>query len=208
MNPDMYCTSLRQPWATLIAAGFKKCETRSTPLFRNRIGERIGIASSKKPPDHDQVFGDFAIAPWRLGEYGDPNATFGWEISRHRDWPDRWDKVDADVPFGALVCTAVVENVVEMVEHDDLTIVEPHIVTNDRVCYYRDPQRKTVMDLSVERDLGFYEPGRFGIILADVRPVTPPTPISGAQGIWTLRSGLDRQAETERNQRDRLRLDR
>ena len=40
--------SLHQPWASLIAAGFKSIETRSWPPPQSLIGQRIAIHAAKK----------------------------------------------------------------------------------------------------------------------------------------------------------------
>jgi hypothetical protein len=44
----MKCISLHQPWATLIAEGYKTIETRNHDRFKKLVGQRVGIHAAKK----------------------------------------------------------------------------------------------------------------------------------------------------------------
>lgn len=76
----MKALTLTQPWATLVATGLKRVETRS---WRTNYRGRIAIHAAKGFPKAAQEFASFDIAPGIL--------------------PDR-------MPLGAIVATAVLKN--------------------------------------------------------------------------------------------------
>lgn len=127
----MRAISLWQPWATGIAVGNKKVETRhwSTP-YRGEIA----IHAAKRF-DRDQR--EFASVEHSLG------------------------RLPARLPFGAIVAVARVVGVL------------------------RTENIKASVS-AIERLYGNFEPGRFGWLLEDVRPLAEPVGCAGRQGFWTL----------------------
>jgi hypothetical protein len=85
----MKAISLWQPWASLVAEGFKKMETRDWPPPRELVGQRIAIHATQK------------IVPWL-----ELTPAFRHRLEAHLGpgiaelWCDR-------VPRGAIVCTAI-----------------------------------------------------------------------------------------------------
>ena len=79
----MKAITLHQPWATLVALRLKAYETRSWKPPKNLIGERIAIHAAKKKPDPE-------IMKQFMRDQG------------RRDFMAR-------VPFGKIVCSAVIE---------------------------------------------------------------------------------------------------
>lgn len=66
----MRCITLRQPWATLVAIGAKRLETRSWAPRSLRPGDRLAIHASKGFPRGARALCDdepFASVLWRAG---------------------------------------------------------------------------------------------------------------------------------------------
>lgn len=81
----MKAITLFQPWASLVASGAKKIETRSWPAPKSIIGQRLAIHASRRRPDPD------AWVPWEIEEI---SAATGSAM--------------LDLPLGAVVATALV----------------------------------------------------------------------------------------------------
>lgn len=79
----MKALTLHQPWASLIAHGFKRIETRSWHPSPDLVGQRIAIHAAKKPVD------------LRLLNDETMDKTF---VMMERD--------GGDLPFGMVVATA------------------------------------------------------------------------------------------------------
>ena len=92
----MYAITLQQPWATLIALGMKKVETRSWPAPARLAGKRIAVHAGK-----------------RLVRQ--PGEAIEKELRAH--WGEDWR---SDMPTGAVVATAVLAGMAQ-VEYLDLT---------------------------------------------------------------------------------------
>ena len=188
---------VRQPWATLIALGVKKIETRPAPpsgemrpegvrglpgcsLVR---GERIAIVAGAQRPKEPTVVGDYHV-------YND-NTSRSWLLDADETW-------SRPLPLGAVVCTVVVDDALPIVP------CEPYdhpITRRDGNCAARadwlrewgGPRLRLgyigtggldggpwlvfglgdSADASPMRDqlpLGDYEPGRWGWLLSDPQP--------------------------------------
>lgn len=134
----MKCISLWQPWASLIAVGAKKIETRSwTTSYRGVLAIHAAKVFNRESRDF-------------------------WMTSRFvRARVEQFNALSPDVPLGAFVA----------------------------VCRLADV--KTAFQLSgtlgaEEEALGNYGIGRYGWILEDVQPLSPPVPAKGAQGLWSI----------------------
>lgn len=197
---------VRQPWATLIALGVKKIETRPAPpsgemrpegvrglpgcsLVR---GERIAIVAGAQRPKEPTVVGDYHV-------YND-NTSRSWLLDADETW-------SRPLPLGAVVCTVVVDDALPIVP------CEPYdhpITRRDGNCAARadwlrewgGPRLRLgyigtggldggpwlvfglgdSADASPMRDqlpLGDYEPGRWGWLLSDPQPPRAWCPGSG-----------------------------
>lgn len=144
----MKALSLWQPWASAIAVGAKKIETRGRRM--NYRGLLAIHAAKKRSRELDNV--SLALARMLRGCVDLPGPS--------------------DLPRGAVV--AIVE-VVTCREMDRAWIDEQH---------------------AIERALGDWQPGRFGIVLTCVRRLAKPYPLRGRQGLWNI--GADDQAAIER----------
>ena len=150
----MKALTLTQPWATLVAIGAKRFETRSwsTP-YRGPLAIHAG--KNLKPVGGEAGLRELCgMEPFR-------------EVLTEAGLAD----VGA-LPRGAIVAT------VELLgchPTDDVAACGSALVvariTRLRPCCH-------------ERAFGDYSPGRFAWVLGDRQPLTPPVPARGKQGLW------------------------
>jgi hypothetical protein len=147
--------TLTQPWATLVALGAKRIETRSWytgPDPRGHGAQALNLplaihAAKGFPPEAQAL------------------VAKGWFASVLRAaFPDaaRPEDVIDQLPRGAVVATVVLLHCVT-VEHLEGA---PHILT---------PQ---------ERAFGNYQPGRYAWRLWNVEALPEPIPARGSLGLW------------------------
>lgn len=137
----MKTITLTQPWATLVAIGAKRFETRSWRTFHKGT---LAIHAAKGFPEEAIVLC-----------FEEPFASVlsGAGITK-----------PGDLPRGVIVAVS------------DLNGCHP---TDRCRCGIVPPQPGTQ-----EHAFGDYRPGRWFWELRNVRPVLPPIPVKGAQGLW------------------------
>lgn len=186
--------TLHQPYATAIAYGPKRIETRSWPAPPAAIGQRLLIHAAKRRP----VEGD----AWDLRR----DMLGGLVCHLHEPYTEEQQAAhgrdqDGDLhgfpmPLGAIVCSATLAACVPMV--DGATMVEegtppPHaLVIADPGILWNDgtvttlgvitPDRE-VDDVSDQRPWGDFASGRWAWLLGDIEPCDP-IPASGYQRVW------------------------
>lgn len=164
----MKCISLWQPWATLIAIGAKRIETRSwETLHRGPIAIH---AAKKRSLELDRmcVTSPFAEA---LG------------VRMHgRQILYKCGEKHEPMPFGCIVAVA---SLVKVVRTEAVTFARhsgaPLKVLDagaDVMVEYRPDD--------AEMAFGDYSPGRFAWLLADVKPFPAPLPWRGEQGMFDV----------------------
>lgn len=137
----MKAITILQPWASLIANGQKRIETRS--WYTPHRGEIAIHAGKKLEPD-----------------------SVGWFQEEH-DWFAELGIEDIDaLPRGCVIATARLTHCVKF-EHG----------ATHRI-------NQTGQYPPYETWLGDFSPGRFGWVLSDVKPINPPIPARGYQGLW------------------------
>lgn len=136
---DLYCLTLRQPWASLIALGEKRIETRD---WGTSYRGMVAIHASGR---------------WHYEDVED--AVY--EASFLAAWKRRGIRAMAELPLGAVVATARLIDCVRMTP-GMIAAVEPN-----------------------EMHFGYFAPGRWGWLLADVRALPDPIPAKGRLGLWT-----------------------
>lgn len=151
----MKAITLTQPWATLIAIGAKRIETRGWPTqYRGpllihaakglaSIGGAEGLlAICQQPPFSDALRERYE------------GKTYGQAL-----------------PFGAAVAVCRLSDCVPtdpgMFEDEPLVMVHQTAHARER-----------------ERAFGDYSPGRYGFVLDDVVPLPQPIACKGALGLW------------------------
>lgn len=166
----MRAISLWQPYASLIAIGAKRIETRSWPPKGLRVGEQIAIHATKTFPQ-------------------DARDTF-WS-STFRDALAQADiRHPRDLPRGAIVAIARLEkvvstNVLQVQYHTQ------HAQASDLRMRVGLPQRMPIALSEREHAFGNYAPNRYAWVLTDVQPLLRPIAANGAQGIWNWQAPAD-----------------
>lgn len=160
MVDKMKALSLTQPWATLIAIGAKKVETRSWQtshrgLIAIHAAKGLGPVGGQRGLD-----GQCSVEPFLtvLTKYG-----------CGRPWPELSKDVRlCMMPLGAIVAIARIADCLSTGEHE--MIVPPWI--------------KQLSEN--ERAFGNYWPDRYGWLLEDVKVLDRPVPCNGALGLWEV----------------------
>jgi len=137
--------SLWQPWAQLIATGHKTIETRSRPPPGARVGQRIAIHATlhkARPKDFTDEEQHELLALLDLA------------------WHRR-------IPYGAFVCTALLEGAQRVLEDQSNIPLRAGRGTHERMW-------------------GDYAPGRWMWMLADVRPIPQPIRYRGARRLFEI----------------------
>lgn len=154
----MKALTLTQPWATLVAIGAKKIETRS--WYTDYRGPLAIHAAKKFPEDAQHLcfhepFRQFLVERYTLMHQGE--IYFG----RHR------------FPLGCVVATC------ELVFCQQIPSKSVYyFIPEGGIGYYELPPAEP------ELSFGNYKPGRFAWILGNVKPLPEPIPAKGALGLW------------------------
>jgi hypothetical protein len=159
--------SLFQPWATAIALGSKRIETRS---WQTGYRGLVAIHASKRK---------------RVSELLYLRSCWGWcGAMRGAGWRMGGGSYVDELPFGAVVALA------------QLVQVRPTgVFTQAELDARRMPEGETLETYGwTERTMGDYALGRFGWILEDVRPLSKPYPYKGGLGMWRFKSDADVEA--------------
>ncbi len=154
----MKVLTLTQPWATLVAIGAKKIETRSwETMYRGPLA--IHAAKGFPKPAQELCFTEpflSALAVTMVGQ------------GKYR--PDQ-------LPRGMIVAIG------ELFDCRSTEEARPgkrgwfaHV--NNKPVYWELTDQ--------ERAFGDYTPGRYAWLLANVRPLPAPIPAKGALGLWTI----------------------
>lgn len=164
----MRCLSLTQPWATLIALGAKKIETRSWatryrgPLAIHAakglgpVGGMKGLVRQCMPSVFYRAL--LPVLPEHIRDLASPPA-----IAEH-------------LPFGAIIAVCDLRDCVRT----------EYIASAGRATSVSWEGERTIWTLTdQERAFGDYSPGRFAWLLANIRPLATPIPATGALGLWT-----------------------
>jgi hypothetical protein len=185
--------SLWQPWASLIALGVKTIETRS---WATKYRGPLGIHAAKhRWESYDTLIGDYQV----IGLRNDHDALFGPDV-------DGKGRPRVDMPLGAIVATCELVDCLpverartldEIYEEaakrapTDRHLGEPCAVVhiaNDRKPHLQlrvgNAVLRHVSDASDQLPYGDFAPGRFAWLLADIKPLDPPVPATGHQGLW------------------------
>ena len=159
----MKAKTLYQPFASLIAEGFKTIETRSQPPPLSLIGQRIAIHAGKRP---------IHIEEWSYEMRYDLSYKFE-DSSRQASWP-----------YGVVVATAVLQCAHIAIRPPSGRCFLGASWLMDS-CAIRDGGSGPFYHEEVEPDpFGDFSEGRWLWFLRDVEKVVPPAPAKGSQGWW------------------------
>jgi hypothetical protein len=153
----MKAISLLQPWASLVAIGAKKIETRSWPTsFRGKLAIH---ASKGFPKWSRELCPEFA------------------KLLGIKDYKGSWlYYLEYGVgPFGKVIATCNLVDCIKILHVDKY-----HIFTGNNLANNRSISVVGTEELS----FGDYTPGRYAWLLEDVKPLPEPIPAKGHQGLW------------------------
>ncbi len=146
--------TLTQPWATLVAIGAKRIETRSwRPTYRGPLA----IHAAKRFPGE-------ARALCRNNPFHAALHSAGYASETY----------SGDLPLGFVIATC---NLVECVP---AAYVAGSMAGYQKPIFTLHPE----LDTEEERAFGDYSTGRFAWILEDVQPLPEPIPAKGKLGLW------------------------
>lgn len=196
--------TIHQPWATLIAIGAKRWETRSRPAPAKHIGQRIAIhAAARRPDPHVLDHGRYVVAPildaFPGSTYGDDVrvAHRGHRLIVHGEAARRGrlsmpGTTTHALPLGAIVATATLAESLPIREPDALTIYADAMVTCTAHVLLEHPavpasvaRFEHAVDISDQLTLGHWHPDMWAWRLTDIEPLPEPIPATGRQGWWT-----------------------
>jgi hypothetical protein len=153
---EVRCLSIRQPWASLIALGEKRIETRSWrthfrgPLLIHASGTRAESEALQQP----------AIAAALL-RHGVDGQT---------------------LPFGGIIAACILADCYRIeVAHAQNPYLQG---IAEEIALLRAADNSSLWGVNpIERQLGNYAPGRWGWLLEGAQPF-PRIPCGGQQGLW------------------------
>ncbi len=151
--------TLWQPWASAIAVGAKRVETRCwSTKYRGPIAIHSALKWTKGQKDTARdLCSEFASLPTDL----------------------------ADLPvLGSVVAIATLKDVVEMTER---MVADCRRMYEDPLFGGRVDPEEPEDFLQSEFPLGDWRPGRFAWLLEDVAQLATAYPITGRQGLWKIK---------------------
>ena len=198
--------TLHQPWASLIAIGAKTMETRSwSTSYRGPLAIHAGAAPVARTLPENSV-GEYCVGQTTVGETRhvkecacpDPDdgewdprceALNRWVSALVHDEGAHGWTVAGELPFGAIVATCELVDVVPIVGPDSESAPCVVVEANGRLSFWSGAAgywsgEQDERDVTSERSYGNFTLGRFAWILADVTPLEVPIPAKGHKGLW------------------------
>lgn len=163
----MKAITIWQPWASLLACGAKRYETRS---WATKYRGPIAIHAAMKDPCKLSLLGEGALERFVQREI-DTERCPSWCL----------------MPQGKVIATAELVNVWHIVYHPGpdvdkarhIDIGAESLTTDKHDPHFGDYFVPTEKEIA----LGDWTPGRYAWELANVKPITP-VPAKGKQGLW------------------------
>lgn len=152
----MKCISLYQPWATLVAIGAKKIETRS---WATKYRGELAIHASRK-----FTYGIIAELCRSDPIWRQTMKSLGIDY-------EKGFKI-SPLPHGAVIATC------RIVDCKMISTMPTVAFNRPDVYYYTEGMPDQ------EKAFGDYTPGRYAWLLDDVRMLPEPVPARGMPGIW------------------------
>jgi len=156
----MKAITLTQPWATLVAIGAKRIETRS---WGTRYRGELGIHAAKTFPEYAR------------------ERFFNWEFSEslkeagilHLD----------DLPLGCMLSICNLDDCARICKVANGVELVPSLEEHPK--FLHDLSNTWRYPLSdKEMIFGDYRPGRYGWMLSNNRQLPAPIPVRGMMGLW------------------------
>ena len=163
----MKAITLHEPWAWLVAEGFKVMETRSWRPPDRLLGERFGVHAAKRPIRWEEVNEEIAAI---IGE-------LSGELRR---------VVPDSMPFGAMVATAELAGYLRVERHETVWMDMGGVRVPEECAVgplYTGPCESSEDSVVID-PYGDYSVGRYIWLLDDIRKLPEPIPATGRQGFW------------------------
>ena len=169
----MKALTIWQPWASLLACGAKRYETRSWPT---KYRGPIAIHAAMKDPCNLPLL-DKADLEHFTREEIDAGRCPGWCL----------------MPRGKIIATAELVNVWHIVYHPGQNVDRARHIDIGAESLTEDKHDPHFGDYFVptekELALGDWTPGRYAWELANVKILPEPIPAKGKQGLWNWEEG-------------------
>lgn len=166
----MKALTIWQPWASLIACGAKRYETRSWPT---KYRGPIAIHAAVKDPNKLPLQGKEALER-AVREEIDAGRCPTWCF----------------MPTGAVIATAELVNVWHIVYHPGPNVDKARHIDIGAESMTEDKHDPHFGDYFVPTDkeiiLGDWTPGRYAWELANVKVLPEPIQVKGKQGLWNF----------------------
>lgn len=181
----MKALTLHQPWASLIAVGVKRIETRSwSTSYRGPLAIHAGLTYCALIHDDDPEG-----RLWSSGSH----VLIEPKVGNEETW--KHGNPFHRVPLGAVVATCDLVDVVPILpddtvnpfEHTPCITVDPSALDNEAtygLLTYYERDATTGNDRSREEPFGDFTPGRFAWLLDNVVAFDEPVPARGRQQLW------------------------
>ena len=175
----MKAITIRQPWASLIASGTKKYETRSWKTnYRGPIAIHAGKETA--PDIFNLIHGD---------------TDFMARLIKNGITPRNLK----DLPHGAIIATAELVNVWHIVHHPGTNVDKAKHIPVGAESLSTDKHAPDFGDYFVptEDELAFgrWIPGHYAWELQNIKILPEPIPIKGQQGLWNWEPGKEAARE-------------
>jgi hypothetical protein len=167
--------TLWQPWASLVAVGAKRVETRG---WSTRHRGPLAIHAAASIPREAR----WSMAP-AAGFGGSPIrdalVAAGYQITQDRR------RVIHDLPTGVVVATARLVDVVPTAE-----LLWTDIGWPDSEGWHQRADRVTWAH-DAQHPFGDFRTGRYAWLLDDLQPLDEPVPAKGRQGLWNWEGDME-----------------
>lgn len=171
----MRCITIYQPWASLLACGAKKYETRSWPTkYKGPIAIHAAAKRPLRQKELDwEVFNAMSTAlTMRYGA-----CRYDWHLGGTITDSDGTDN-GFDIPLGCIIAVA------ELVECWKITDRYYTVYPKARDARCIEAGGKTSKVEGEEILFGDWTPGRYAWELKNVQMLPEPIPAKGKQGLW------------------------
>jgi hypothetical protein len=160
----MKALTLTQPYATLVAIGAKRIETRS---WSTRYRGPLAIHAAKSLRPVGGTNGLTELCHTELFVHALAHHGYVVQIPGYA--------TPLPLPLGVIVANCTLVDVVPVEDVLCRVQIRPRDYDTGYYLWSVDDS---------ERAFGDYTPGRYAWLLADVRPIDPPIPATGRQGLW------------------------
>jgi hypothetical protein len=183
--------TIHQPYASLIAEGEKRYETRG---YNTNYRGLIAICAGKK--SFRSVFRE--MFPWAWWEYhpdskyarewlADVCGKCGISVPETADITLLVDRLGQSIPYGAIVAVAELKDVWKVVQHSKDHRYYLRSVNKRPSHYtYTSPDYDYREISEEEKMFGDYSEGRYAWELANIQKLPEPVPIRGQQSLWNV----------------------